>query len=67
MTTAMAIQPAKWTRGELLPFVFGISTGAARKYRERGVWLEGKQWKKDPVGRVIYNIPAIVVWMETGV
>ena len=67
MTTATSIQPAKWARGNLLPLIFGISAGAARKYRERGVWLEGLQWKKDPVGRVIYNIPAITNWMETGV
>ncbi|MCG9964571.1 MULTISPECIES: excisionase family protein [Shewanella] len=56
--------PAKWVRGNLLPTVFGITSEAARKYRERGVWLEGRQWRYDPVNRVVYNVNEIERWME---
>ncbi|MCU8036994.1 excisionase family protein [Shewanella sp. SM69] len=58
------VNPAKWVRGNLLPNVFGITSEAARKYRERGVWLEGRQWRYDPIGRVVYNVPEIEHWME---
>lgn len=50
-------------RGCRLPNVFGISEEAARKYRERGVWLEGKHWKKDPVGRIVYITQEIENWL----
>ncbi len=58
------VQTSKWVRGNLLPNVFGISSEAARKYRDRGVWLEGRQWRYDPVGRVVYNINEIELWIE---
>lgn len=58
--------PDHWFRGALLPVIFGISQECARKYRERGIWLEGRHWKKDPVGRVVYNPCAINQWFEKG-
>lgn len=58
------VVPARWIRGNLMPNVFGISSEAARKYRERGVWLEGRQWRYDPIGRIVYNINEIEQWME---
>ncbi|WP_220816191.1 excisionase family protein [Pseudomonas paralcaligenes] len=57
------ITPGDWFRGELLPAVFGITNEAARKYRERGVWLENKHYRKDPVGKYVYNRAAIAAWM----
>lgn len=58
------VQTGRWVRGALLMSVFGLSEETARKYRERGLWLEGKHWRKDPVGRVVYNPPAIEDWFE---
>lgn len=57
------INPADWFRGNLLPAVFGITSEAARKYRERGVWLEGKHYRKDPMGQYVYSRQAITDWM----
>ncbi len=57
------INPADWFRGNLLPAVFGITNEAARKYRERGQWLEGTHYRKDPVGQYVYSRPAITAWM----
>lgn len=56
-------QAGAWFRQELLIPIFGITPGAARKYRERGVWLEGRHWRKDPTNRVVYNRGAIESWM----
>ncbi|WP_426141536.1 DNA-binding protein [Pseudomonas sp. DWP3-1-2] len=55
--------PGKWFRGALLPYVFGISIEAARKYRSRGVWLEGKHWRTDPANVIVYCRSAIEEWM----
>ncbi|TRO10898.1 DNA-binding protein [Ectopseudomonas mendocina] len=57
------IPVADWMRGCLLPQVFGITAEAARKYRDRGVWAEGKHYRKDPVGQYVYNRDAISAWM----
>jgi hypothetical protein len=59
----LQITTGDWFRGELLTPVFGISNEAARKYRERGIWLEGRQFRKDPVGRYVYSRQAITDWM----
>lgn len=57
------ITPGDWFRGNLLTPVFGITSEAARKYRERGVWLEGKHYRRDPLGVYVYNRQAITDWM----
>jgi len=54
----------RWVRGSLLPSMYGISEETARKYRERGIWLEDKHWRKDPIGRYVYNPSAIDDWFE---
>ena len=54
---------ANWVRPKLLPQIFGITAEAARKYRERGVWLEGEQFKQ--VGRNYwYNCSQIDAWLD---
>lgn len=58
------IPRGRWVRPNLLMPMFGITSETARKYRERGIWLEGKHWCIDPVGRVVYNPTAIEDWFE---
>ena len=60
---SVVVLPAQWVRGGLLPVVFGITQGAATKYRQRGIWTEGRHFKKDPVGRWVYNVEAITAWL----
>ncbi|WP_080769402.1 DNA-binding protein [Pseudomonas fluorescens] len=43
--------------------VFGLSTEAVRKYRSRGLWLEGKHYRTDPANVLVYNKEAIEKWM----
>ena len=38
----IVLQVPKWVRGCLLPQLYGISEDAARKYRERGIWIDRK-------------------------
>ncbi|MCU1722402.1 hypothetical protein [Pseudomonas sp. 5P_5.1_Bac1] len=62
-TLQLLISPATWIRKELLFPIFGLSTEAVRKYRERGIWLEGKQWRTDPANVLVYNRLEIEKWM----
>lgn len=59
----LLITPAVWIRKELLFPVFGLSTEAVRKYRDRGIWLEEKQWRTDPANVIFYNRIEIENWM----
>lgn len=61
-TTLASLAPAKWVRPNLLPVLFGINPDQARKYRERGIWLEERHWRYDPLHRVVYSPKAIEAW-----
>lgn len=58
------LQTPPWVRGNILPYLYGISEDAARKYRDRGIWREGVHWKKDPVGRIVYSPEKIDLWFS---
>lgn len=60
----IVFQLPKWVRGSLLPQLYGITEEAARKYRERGIWMEGRHWKKDPVDRIVYCPDQIEQWLS---
>jgi len=64
VTTAILppLSPGRWVRPSLLSVLFGINAEQARKYRERGLWLEEKHWRYDPVRRVVYNPEEIENW-----
>ena len=58
----IAIVPATWVKPVLLPYLFGITTGAADKKRQRGVWLEEKHYRKAPDDTIFYNWRQIEKW-----
>jgi hypothetical protein len=62
-TPSLLHHPGRWVRPKLLPFIFGINPDQARKYRERGIWVEGKQWRYDPIRRVVYCPTEIENWL----
>ncbi|GGO80091.1 hypothetical protein GCM10011348_16010 [Marinobacterium nitratireducens] len=64
MTQKIVTLPGRWIRSNLTTATWGISADCARKYRERGIWLEGKHWKYDPIGKVVYNREEVDNWFE---
>jgi len=56
------IMPATWVKPGLLPYLFGITKGAADKKRQRGVWLEEKHYRKAPDETIFYNWRQIEKW-----
>ncbi|WP_417536610.1 hypothetical protein [Methylophaga sp.] len=63
-TVLPPVSPGRWVRPNLLFALFGINPEQARKYRERGLWLEGKHWRFDPINRVVYRPAEIENWLE---
>ncbi|WP_205859257.1 excisionase family protein [Pleionea sediminis] len=53
------IVPARWVKPAMLQPLFGITIDAARKKREKGIWLEGKHFKKVIREGYLYNWKAI--------
>lgn len=43
----------------------GLSEGAVRKRIERGIWLEGRQWRKAPDSRIYIDMRAVEAWIES--
>ncbi|MBU6952922.1 excisionase family protein [Hahella sp. HN01] len=61
----ISVTPAKWVAPKLLIAIFGITVGAAKKYRERGNWCEGIHYKRHP-GNCrgwVYNREEIEKWL----
>ena len=44
----------------------GITEKAARKKIEDGVWLIGRQYRKDPQGRLWIDIRGVEKWVAGG-
>jgi hypothetical protein len=42
----------------------GYSDKAIRRKIEEGVWIEGKQYKKAPDGRITMNLQEYYKWVE---
>lgn len=54
----------KWVNHKKITALTGYTYNQLSKYRARGVWLEGVQWIKNPLGQVLYNPAAIDKWAE---
>lgn len=62
--TELTAISAKWVHHSIVTRVIGYTYDQIAKYRQRGVWLEGKQWRYNPLGKVVYNLKAIDDWNE---
>lgn len=55
---------SKWVNHKKMTALTGFTYDQMRKYRERGHWLEGKHWRFNPVGTIVYNPMEIDRWSE---
>lgn len=58
------IAPAKLVTIKLFAIISGKTEGAIRKKIERGVWLEGKQYRRDPEGCIWIITKGVEQWVE---
>ncbi len=65
----LALQPvqmmaARFVSIALAATIIGITEKAIRRKIERGVWLEGKHWRKAD-GSIFIDTKAVEKWVET--
>jgi len=53
------ISPAKWVKGSIYINMTGHTKDTLKQNRSKGVWAEGKHYKKAPDGVVYYNHAAL--------
>lgn len=59
------VAPARYVTVEMYAKLSGLSASAIRKRIERGVFVEGKQWRRGPDGRVWMDTKGMERWVET--
>ena len=53
---AIAIQPARFVTIPLAESLTGYTIGAIETKIARGVWVEGREWRRAPDGRVLIDM-----------
>ncbi len=64
--TAQALALPRWVKPRIIAAVFGYTEDAIAKKRQRGIWLEGKIWRKAPDNTIMYCPQEIDIWVENG-
>lgn len=62
--TAVPVQPARYVTVALAAKMLGLTVAAIRKRVQRGQWIEGKEWRRGPDGRIWVDTEGIVKWVE---
>jgi hypothetical protein len=62
--TSAQVAPARFVTIELAATITGLSSGAIRKRLERGIWLEGRHWRRSPDGRIWIDTKGVEKWIE---
>ena len=57
------VRAARFVTVELAGTMMGLSADAVRKRMQRGVWVEGKHYRKTPDGRVWVDMEGIEKWV----
>lgn len=59
-----AVAAARYVTIKLYAQITGKSEGAIRKKIERGIWQEGRHYRRDPQGCIWINRPGVEAWVE---
>ena len=63
MDTPVLVAPARFVRIRLAAAIMGLTEKAIRRKIERGVWLEGKHWRRAD-GGIYIDTKAVEKWVE---
>jgi hypothetical protein len=63
-SNVIELRPGKWILEKLAYQIWGFTRDQLQKYRADGIMLEGVHYRKNPVGRIVYNVAAVDSWME---
>ena len=58
------VGPARYVTIALAAMLTGYSVSAIETKIARGVWLEGREWKRAPDGRILVDMRGYEKWAE---
>jgi hypothetical protein len=53
-----------WVTARKLSELSGYSEEAIRQKKKKGIWAEGKHWRKAPDNRIVFNTKSIDEWLS---
>lgn len=62
----VAIKPAAYVTVPLAAACLGLTERAIRRKMQDGIWIEGREWRKGPDGRIYIHLPGVERWVEQG-
>ena len=60
------VSPAPYVTIPLAAAQTGLSEKAIYRKIQEGVWLEGREWRRAPDGRVYVSLKGYQAWVERG-
>lgn len=61
-----SIQPARFVTIRLAAALTGYTPGAIETKIARAIWIEGREWRRAPDGRVLIDLRAYEQWVKAG-
>ena len=65
-TSTIQVAPARRVTIPLAEAVTGLSASAIRTKIARGVWVEGREYFRDPQGGVWIDLQGVQAWVASG-
>ena len=62
----MNVQAAPYVTVDLAASMTGFTEKAIRRKIQDGIWLEGREYRKSPDGRILISIKGYASWVEQG-
>lgn len=63
--SAVAVRPANYVTVPLAAACLGLTEKAIRRKMQDGIWLDGREYRKGPDGRIYIHIPSVERWVES--
>ena len=63
---AHPLMPAPYLTVDVAASITGYSEKAIRRKIQEGIWLEGREYRKSPDGRILISIKGFTSWVEQG-
>lgn len=63
--TAHALHPARFVTIGLAEALTGYTKDAIQTKISRGIWIEGREWRRAPDGRVLIDMRGYEKWVES--
>lgn len=65
-TDTSTVKPAPYVTVDLAASLTGYTEKAIRRKIQDGIWLEGREYRKSPDGRILISMAGYQSWVERG-